>query len=85
MSAKTDATIRSSAYEAIEAIELTGFTFEGITKEGAAFSDGTSTIVVKVVVKKEDFDLADAVSEHTEAVEKATAKALAAASKKASK
>ena len=68
---------------------LDGFTVEGRTKEGLAFSDEEGNIVVvKIVAKKDDFDLADAIEEfeeaqakalekekkHTEKVEKAKAK-----------
>ena len=54
---------------------LDGFTVEGRTKEGLAFSDEEgNVIVVKIVAKKDDFDLADAIEEFEEAQEKALEK-----------
>ena len=54
---------------------LDGFTIEGRTKEGLAFSDEEGNIiVVKIVAKKDDFDLADALEEFTEAETKALEK-----------
>ena len=54
---------------------LDGFTVEGRTKEGLAFSDEEgSIIVVKIVAKKDDFDLADAIEEFEEAQAKALEK-----------
>ena len=54
---------------------LDGFTVEGRTKEGLAFSDEEGNIiVVKIVAKKDDFDLADAIEEFTEAEAKALEK-----------
>ena len=54
---------------------LDGFTAEGRTKEGLAFSDEEgSVIVVKIVAKKDDFDLADAIEEFEEAQAKALEK-----------
>ena len=54
---------------------LDGFTVEGRTKEGLAFSDEEGNIiVVKIVAKKDDFDLADALEEFTEAEAKALEK-----------
>ena len=54
---------------------LDGFTVEGRTKEGLAFSDEEGNIiVVKIVAKKDDFDLADAIEEFEEAQAKALEK-----------
>ena len=54
---------------------LDGFTVEGRTKEGLAFSDVEGNIiVVKIVAKKDDFDLADALEEFEEAEAKALEK-----------
>lgn len=54
---------------------LDGFTVEGRTKEGLAFSDAEGNIiVVKIVAKKDDFDLADALEEFEEAEAKALEK-----------
>ena len=54
---------------------LDGFTIEGRTKEGLAFSDVEGNIiVVKIVAKKDDFDLADAIEEFEEAEAKALEK-----------
>ena len=54
---------------------LDGFTIEGRTKEGLAFSDVEGNIiVVKIVAKKDDFDLADALEEFVEAEAKALEK-----------
>lgn len=54
---------------------LDGFTIEGRTKEGLAFSDVEGNIiVVKIVAKKDDFDLADALAEFEEAEAKALEK-----------
>ena len=54
---------------------LDGFTIEGRTKEGLAFSDEEGNIiVVKIVAKKDDFDLADAIEEFEEAQAKALEK-----------
>ena len=54
---------------------LDGFTVEGRTKEGLAFSDEEdNVIVVKIVAKKDDFDLADALEEFIEAEAKALEK-----------
>ena len=54
---------------------LDGFTIEGRTKEGLAFSDEEgNVIVVKIVAKKDDFDLADALEEFAEAEAKALEK-----------
>ena len=54
---------------------LDGFTVEGRTKEGLAFSDEEgNVIVVKIVAKKDDFDLADAIEEFEEAQAKALEK-----------
>ena len=54
---------------------LDGFTIEGRTKEGLAFSDVEGNIiVVKIVAKKDDFDLADALEEFEEAEAKALEK-----------
>ena len=54
---------------------LDGFTVEGRTKEGLAFSDEEGNIiVVKIVAKKDDFDLADALEEFEEAEAKALEK-----------
>ena len=54
---------------------LDGFTMEGRTKEGLAFSDEEGNIiVVKIVAKKDDFDLADAIEEFEEARAKALEK-----------
>ena len=54
---------------------IDGFTMEGRTKEGLAFSDEEGNIiVVKIVAKKDDFDLADAIEEFEEAQAKALEK-----------
>ena len=54
---------------------LDGFTVEGRTKEGLAFSDEEGNIiVVKIVAKKDDFDLVDAIEEFEEAQAKALEK-----------
>ena len=54
---------------------LDGFTVEGRTKEGLAFYDEEGNIiVVKIVAKKDDFDLADAIEEFEEAQAKALEK-----------
>ena len=54
---------------------LDGFTVEGRTKEGLTFSDEEgNVIVVKIVAKKDDFDLADAIEEFEEAQAKALEK-----------
>ena len=54
---------------------LDGFTVEGRTKEGLAFSDEEGNIiVVKIVAKKDDFDLTDAIAEYEEAQQKALEK-----------
>ena len=54
---------------------LDGFTIEGRTKEGLAFSDVEGNIiVVKIVAKKDDFDLVDAIEEFEEAEAKALEK-----------
>ena len=45
-----------------------GFTVEGRTKEGLALTnDNGDCIVVKIIAKKDDFDLADAIAEFEEA------------------
>ena len=65
---------------------LDGFTIEGRTKEGLAFSDVEGNIiVVKIVAKKDDFDLADALEEFEEAEAKALEKELAKKAKEAKK
>ena len=56
-------------------IVLDGFTVEGRTKEGLAFSDEEGNIiVVKIVAKKDDFDITDAIEEFEEAQAKALEK-----------
>jgi predicted RND superfamily exporter protein len=63
-----------------------GMTLEGRTKEGLAFSDSEQNIiVVKIVAKKDDFDLVDAMEEYEEAEEKAKAKELEKKAKEAKK
>ena len=74
MDAKASKVIRADFAKEIEALAISGFDCKGVTKEGLAFSDGNDTIVIKIVVKKEDFDLDSALEEKSEAVAKATEK-----------
>ena len=65
---------------------LDGFTVEGRTKEGLALADeNQNIIVIKIVAKKDDFDLADALEEFEEAEAKALEKELAKKAKEAKK
>ena len=51
-----------------EQMKFDGFTVEGRTKEGLALADeNQNIIVIKIVAKKDDFDLADALEEFIEA------------------
>lgn len=78
MDAKMAKVMRFKFTEALGAIpEVDGFAYVGETKEGLAFSDGSDTIVVKVVVKSEGFDLQAALEEKADAVAKAAEKASA--------
>lgn len=81
MDAKTSKLVRGQFTDGISALEMGGFEFKGLTKEGVAFSDGVDTIVVKTVVKKEDFDLESAIEEKTEADTKLAERAAKAKSK----
>lgn len=58
--------------------------FVGETKEGLAYKtfDG-DVVVIRLIAKKEDFDIEEAIQEKQEAVEKAKAKAKEQAEKKA--
>ncbi len=58
--------LRELALTTAQTIQVEGFDFEGRTTEGLAFSDGIDTFVVKVIVKKEGFDLVDALDEFSE-------------------
>ena len=56
-------------------MKFDGFTVEGRTKEGLALADENQNIVViKIVAKKDDFDLTDAIAEYEEAQQKALEK-----------
>ena len=58
-----------------EQMKFDGFTVEGRTKEGLALADeNQNIIVIKIVAKKDDFDLADALEEFEEAEAKALEK-----------
>ena len=58
-----------------EQMKFVGFTVEGRTKEGLALADeNQNIIVIKIVAKKDDFDLADALEEYEEAEAKALEK-----------
>lgn len=71
MDTKEKATLRTNVMHTVATTDLaTDFNFAGMTKEGAAFTNGTDTFVVKTVVKNEGFDLETALAEY-EAAEKA--------------
>lgn len=69
-----------------EQMKFDGFTIEGRTKEGLALADeNQNIIIIKIVAKKDDFDLADALEEFEEAEAKALEKELAKKAKEAKK
>ena len=69
-----------------EQMKFEDFTVEGRTKEGLALADeNQNIIVIKIVAKKDDFDLADALEEFEEAEAKALEKELAKKAKEAKK
>lgn len=66
-----------------EQMKFDGFTVEGRTKEGLALADeNQNIIIIKIVAKKDDFDLADALEEFEEAEAKAREKGLVKEAKK---
>lgn len=67
--------VRESVMNSISELNLETFEFKGFTKEGAAFSDGEDTIVVKMVIKNDGYDLEEALEEKAEADAKAAEKA----------
>ena len=75
MDVKASAKVRGLFVEAVEGLEVEGFKFLGLTKEGALFEGTEGHVVVKVVVKKEGFDAEDALDEFEEAKEKAAERA----------
>lgn len=82
LDAKGKAVLRREVYGAVGEVELaTGFEFAGMGKEGAVFTDGEDSFVVKVVVKNAGYDAAGAVAE----LEEAEAAKVAAAAEKANK
>ena len=69
-----------------EQMKFDNFTVEGRTKEGLALADeNQNIIVIKIVAKKDDFDLADALEEFEEAEARALEKELAKKAKEAKK
>lgn len=74
MDAKTSKIVRADFVDKISALDMGVFEYKGTTKEGIAFSNGVDTVIIKAVVKKEDFDLESALEEKAEAVEKAAEK-----------
>lgn len=57
----------------IQKLEVLKFQYVGQTKEGLAFQEQGSphdVVIVKAIVKKEDFDLEDALNEFQESVAK---------------
>ena len=70
-----------------EVVKMDGYDFAGFTSEGAAFTNGEETFVVRTIVKSETFDLQGAIRELADkekaAREKAEAKAKAVAKAKA--
>ena len=77
--------VRESVMNTISELNLEAFEFKGFTKEGAAFSDGLDTVVVKMVIKNEGFDLEAALEERAEADAKAAEKATKAKEPKVKK
>ena len=75
MDAKMSAKVRGLFVEAVEGLEVEGFKFVGMTKEGALFEGAEGHVVVKAVVKKDGFDAEDALDEFVEAQEKAAERA----------
>jgi hypothetical protein len=79
---KAKAILRTNVMGVIAGTDLaTGFNFAGMTKEGAAFTNGEDVFVVKAVVKAESFDLEDALAEYEEAEKARMEKAAKAAAK----
>lgn len=62
--------IRGIFGEVVAKLEVAGFEVAGRTKEGMAFQSGEEVVIVKTIVKKEDFDLEDAMQEFLEAAVK---------------
>lgn len=54
-----------------DVVKFEDFEFAGFTSEGAAFTNGTDTFVVRTIVKSETFDLEGAIAELVEKQEKA--------------
>ena len=72
--------MRTKLFETLDFSELT---VEGRTKEGLAFTDSEGNVVVmKLIAKKDNFDLADALEEYEESQEKASEKKKKADEKK---
>ena len=66
MTKNEELVLREQIGERICGMEIDGLVLEGRTTEGFAFSFDDRVVVVKVIVKKEDFDLADALEEYEE-------------------
>jgi len=72
---------RTAFYETIKPLEIGGYDFLGQSTEGLIFSNGSDCIVVKVIVKKADFDSVDAIEEYTEKLTEADKKVAEKAAK----
>lgn len=86
MSVKRMNEVREIAVESVKGLEVKGFECIGRSSEGLVFENAESAeyFVVKVIVKKEDFDAMEAIEEYEEKQEIAREKAEKAEQKKAS-
>ena len=66
MTKKEEMRMREEIALAIQKMEVEGLDFEGEVVEGLAFSCEDRTFIIKTILKKEDFDLADAMEEFEE-------------------
>lgn len=62
MKAKEKQELRDLIMESVSELEFGGFEYKGLTKEGAAFSNGIDVVTLKATVKNEGFDLEGALT-----------------------
>jgi DNA primase catalytic subunit len=79
---QNDAAIRTAVYAEVSANGITGFSHVGQTVEGMIFQNAEGKVItLKVIVKKEGFDISDAISEKLTKDAAAKEKAAVAAEK----
>jgi hypothetical protein len=66
-------TMREQMVEVLSGVGFAGYTFEGVVRDGVLLrhEENETYVVLKPIVKKEEFDAEDALEEYAEKVAKA--------------